>query len=156
MACTDTHSRSRVPTIVGIALLLLNNCYCNISPKKLFAVASRVHHALTSVLSHHITLRQALVEDVGVSIKEVRVSPDHTKAFILWDSYTGESHRASQVLKRSVSQLRAAVGKALGSKLVPRLEFRRDVASAEEVELMKFFDGMERKRREGTGTGGDW
>ena len=79
----------------------------------------------------HEHLKEALIEDAGMCIKDVRMSPDHMKAFILWETYKGEDDRewkmqAQSIVNRHAGALRRAVAKALGAKHVPYLEFRQD------------------------------
>ena len=98
-----------------------------------------MYTALTSVLSQDSLLRDELISEVGFSIKEVRVSPDHAKAFILWDSYNGQATAAAKVIRQVTPRLRAAIAKAMGTRNVPRLEFRLDKTSDDEAEIERIF-----------------
>lgn len=106
---------------------------------------------MSAVLSQDPALRDALVDQVGFTVKEVRVSPDHAKAFILWDSYNGQVAGAERALRKCHSRLRSLIAKAMAARSVPTLQFRRDGKTAEENELMRIFDQIEEERKGGEG-----
>jgi len=113
--------------------------------------AARVYRAMSAVLAKDSTLREALVENLGFTIKEIRVSPDHSKAFILWDSYNGQGRAAGKALAKYRSKLRAALAHAMAARSVPLLEFRHDLKSAEENEIMRIFKEIEEERKRDEG-----
>ncbi|KAL4518446.1 hypothetical protein Ndes2437A_g04727 [Nannochloris sp. 'desiccata'] len=108
--------------------------------------AGKVYRALAAVLSHDSTLQDELIRELGFVIKEVRVSPDHAKAFILWDSYTGQSKKTTRALQKTTPRIRAGVAKFLKARNVPRLEFRLDKISDDDAELERIFSWIEEER----------
>ncbi len=98
------------------------------------------------MLSIDTTLQDELIRELGFVIKEVRVSPDHAKAFILWDSYTGQVKQTARALQRTTPRIRAGVAKALAARSVPRLEFRLDKVSEDDAELERIFSQIEEER----------
>lgn len=64
------------------------------------AVASRVSSALSSALLQDSAAHESLVRQLGLSLKGVRMSPDNLKAFVLWDTYTGQVDAAAKELSR--------------------------------------------------------
>lgn len=64
------------------------------------AVAARVSSALSSALLQDSVAHESLLRQLGLSLKGVRMSPDNLKAFILWDSYTGQVDAAAKELSR--------------------------------------------------------
>ena len=117
-----------------------------LSPPYIYTDAGRVYRSLSSVLSQDSSLREELIDQFGFSIKEVRVSPDHAKAFILWDSYNGQAAGAERALRRTTPRLRAAVARAMKARNVPRLEFRLDRVSEQDSELERVFARLEQER----------
>jgi ribosome-binding factor A len=109
----------------------------------LLADAARVHRALTAVLSSDASLREALIHDVGLTIKDIRVSPDHTKAFVLWESFMGRGAATAAALQRHLPRLKAGVAKAMAARRVPRLEFRRDEKGSEIEALERTLDQID-------------
>lgn len=109
-------------------------------------VASRVHAALSRALLKDAALHDSLVKQLGLSVSDVRVSPDCLKAFILYESFTGQTQPLQRELQRSVGRLRMALGRELGARHVPRLEFRLDRLSREQAALEQAFAAMERER----------
>lgn len=104
-----------------------------------------MYRALTAVLSQDSFFRDELITEVGFSVKEVRVSPDHAKAFVLWDSYNGQAKAAAKRLRQTTPRLRAAIAKAMGTRNVPRLEFRLDRVSDDDAELERIFARLEQE-----------
>ena len=58
------------------------------------------------------------------------------------------SHVLSTRVTCSAGRLRAAVGRELGARNTPRLEFRQDQPSREQALLERVFEQMDRERRE--------
>jgi ribosome-binding factor A len=112
-----------------------------------------VANALTCVLASEDAFRGTLVRQLGFSLKDVRVSPDHAKAYVLWDSVNGRAAGAAAELERRGPRLRAAVARALGARAAPALEFRLDRLSAEGEALDRVFSALDEERREGEGEG---
>jgi len=102
---------------------------------------------MSAVLSQHPAFKDEFLDRLGFAVKDVRVSPDHTKAFILWDSYNGQGAAAEAALKQRGSALRAAVSKAMGARSVPLLVFRRDALSAQDNELDRIFREIREEER---------
>ncbi|EIE22336.1 hypothetical protein COCSUDRAFT_56029 [Coccomyxa subellipsoidea C-169] len=69
----------------------------------------------------------------GFTVVEVRMSPDNSTAYILWDAFPERHDAAERELNQRVSRLRRSLAHALKSRHVPRLEFRRDAPSSEEL-----------------------
>ncbi|KAI7837074.1 hypothetical protein COHA_009072 [Chlorella ohadii] len=103
--------------------------------------ASRVQSALETALLHNMQLREALVTQLGFAVKEVRMSPDHLKAFIQWDSILGQG--AAAPLERELAcmapKLRTEVARVLRARNAPHLVFRRDAPTAKQQELEDIF-----------------
>lgn len=88
------------------------------------------------------------MEDAGVSIKDLRPSPDHSKVFILWNTYKDDGYRAERLIEKHSSRLRSLLSKALKARTVPKLEFRRDIF-AEEIELLEeTLDNIEKQLKD--------
>lgn len=115
--------------------------------RPIIAVASRLQRSLATTLLEDTTLRDILVENLGFSIKEVRMAPDNAKAFILWDSYNGQAAKTERELKACLPYLKSEVAKRLGARNMPRLEFRLDKMSAEESEIEEILDRLALERR---------
>eukprot|EP00887_Chlorella_sp_A99_P007504 scaffold2.g7504.t1 len=152
-------------------------------------------------------LRDRLVRELGLAVSGVRMSPDCLKAYVQWESCTGQahalqrelnqrrvqgggristasvrghraalsaaahSHRAalgccapprSLALARAleapppapacpicrVGQLRSKLGRALGARKTPWLEFRQAAPTGEQAHLERIFEQLDRERRE--------
>lgn len=78
------------------------------------------------------------------------MSPDNSKAFVLWSSYTGHAAMAGRELHRALPQLKAAVAKRLGARHMPRLEFRLDKLSNEEQDIEDIFKQLDDERKDNT------
>ena len=74
------------------------------------------------------------------------MSPDHAKAFILWDSYTGQSKETTRALQRNTPRIRAGVAKFLKARNVPRLEFRLDKVTDDDAEIERILSKIEEER----------
>jgi len=92
-------------------------------------------------------LREQFVEDMGFTVKSIRMSPDHSKAFILWDVYNVTPSAAKHIIKKATPRLKAGIAKALAAKSVPRLEFKHDKLSMEEEELDRIFKQIEKENK---------
>eukprot|EP00890_Picochlorum_soloecismus_P004553 jgi/Picsp_1/5099/NSC_02462-R1_ribosome-binding factor a len=90
--------------------------------KKQKMFGGRVYKAIQAVLGNYDAIRQDFL-DAGICIKDIRTSPDNMKAFILWDTYK-DSRVANNILHQHAGKLKTAMGKKLGSRRVPYLEFR--------------------------------
>ena len=110
--------------------------------------AARVRQALMTIISQDSALNDQLVSTQGLTITSVRVSPDHSKAFILWDSYKKPPSDTDRVLKHLTPRLKSALSRALGGRSVPRLEFRVDRPRPEDVELERIFATLEGEKEE--------
>lgn len=108
--------------------------------------AARVHRALSAVLERDARLRQDLVEQIGFTVKDVRVSPDHAKAFILWNAYNSSRMDAEVALRQATARLKSGIAKAMAAKSVPRLEFRYDQVSSEQEQMERLFQRLEDER----------
>ncbi|KAL4436945.1 hypothetical protein ABPG75_004084 [Micractinium tetrahymenae] len=102
-------------------------------------VASKVHRALETALMHNDHLRDTLVHRLGFAVKDVRMSPDNLKAFILWDSITGQPGRLRSELNAQGPRLRAAVAAALRARNAPQLVFRHDGLTPQQQEVEEVF-----------------
>jgi ribosome-binding factor A len=78
---------------------------------------------MQSVLQKNDTLFQSLVKDGGICFREIRMSPDNTKAFVLWDTYKEDTMHATAVLRQHTGTLKHLVSKALATKKAPYFEF---------------------------------
>lgn len=107
--------------------------------------AARVHRAFSAVLMSDSKLREQFVEDMGFTVKAIRMSPDHSKAFILWDVYNVTPSVAKQIIQKATPRLRAGIAKAMATRNVPRLEFKHDKLSMEEEELDRIFKQIEKE-----------
>ncbi|PRW33870.1 ribosome-binding factor A [Chlorella sorokiniana] len=109
--------------------------------------ASRVQGALETALLHNAQLRDALVTHLGFAVKEVRMSPDHLKAFIQWDSVLGREAAAplQRELARMAPKLRSEVAKVLRARNAPHLVFRRDAPTAKQQELEDIFAQLDQE-----------
>lgn len=96
-----------------------------------------VHRAMQAVLQRNENLFQSLVRDGGICFREIRMSPDNTKAFILWDTYKKDTDYASSLLRQHTGTLKHLVGKALATKKAPYFEF-----------VAHFDDNLVRRRHE--------
>ena len=108
--------------------------------------AARVHRALSAVLERDARLRQDLVEQIGFTVKDVRVSPDHAKAFILWNAYNSSRVDAEAALRQATSRLKSGIAKAMATKSMPRLEFRYDQLSSQQEQMERLFERLEEER----------
>lgn len=111
------------------------------------ADAARVHRALSTVLEEDSQLRDALIENLGFSMKELRPSGDNSKVFILWSTYFEDTNYVEKELLKHVPRLRFLLAKALKAKTVPRLEFRRDVLPEEFERLNAVLDEIDEELR---------
>lgn len=79
--------------------------------------------AVRAVLENNDSLFQCLVKDAGISIRDIYMSPDNSKAYILWDTYKEDDvDGAEKLLKEHMPELKRLVSKKLGAKRVPYLE----------------------------------
>lgn len=108
--------------------------------------ASRMTSALSRVLSEEDVFRERLVRQLGFCVKEVRMSPDNMKAFILWDSYLDRHAAVQQELNKRGGRLRSAVATVLGARNVPQLEFRHDSLSPQQQTLEGIFRELDEER----------
>jgi len=108
--------------------------------KKQKMFGGRVHKAIQAVLGNYDAIRQDFL-DAGICIKDIRTSPDNTKAFILWNTYK-DSRVASNILQHHAGKLKTAVGKKLGRRRVPYLEFRHDALRPQEEHLNRILDDL--------------
>ena len=69
-------------------------------PSPLSTVAARLQNAVMQALMEQDRLREELVDNLGLCIKGVRMSPDNLKAFILWDSYSNQGAALEKELGR--------------------------------------------------------
>lgn len=110
--------------------------------------ASKVLRALRDVLERDGVLAQAIVKDAGISLRDVRMAPDNSKAFILWDTYKENVQNSEEILRENTGKLKHLVSKQLKSKKAPFLEFigyhERSVQQSEQeyTLLMKKIDGI--------------
>jgi ribosome-binding factor A len=101
------------------SLTLVRTCS---SSNRIFG--SRVIKAIRAVLENNDALFECLVKDAGISIRDIRMSPDNSKAYILWDTYKEDDvDGAERVLKEHMPELKRLVSKKLAAKRVPYLEF---------------------------------
>ncbi|KAL4430570.1 hypothetical protein ABPG77_005810 [Micractinium sp. CCAP 211/92] len=98
-------------------------------------VAAKVQRALETALLRNDHLRDALVQRLGFAVKDVRMSPDNLKAFILWDSIIGQPDRLRSELNAQGPRLRAAVASALRARNAPQLVFRHDGLTPQQQEV---------------------
>jgi len=68
-------------------------------------------------------LTEAIVKDAGISLRDVHMSQDNSKAFILWDTYRENVHGAEQTLKENTGKIKHLFSKQLNWKRAPFLEF---------------------------------
>ena len=78
------------------------------TPPLLPLVASRVHAALLRALMGNAELTDRLIKELGLSISSVRMSPDCLKAFILWESCTGQARLLQHELQHRWAAVHAA------------------------------------------------
>ncbi len=130
-------------TLVSSSIALFYYLFKSTFLLKLSIDAGKVYRALSAVFSHDTTLQDELIRELGFVIKEVRVSPDHAKAFILWDSYTGQAKETTRALQKFIPRIRAGVAKALAARSVPRLEFRLDQVSEDDVQMERIFSQID-------------
>jgi ribosome-binding factor A len=90
-------------------------------------------------------LREQFVEEMGFTVKAIRMSPDHSKAFILWDVYNVTPSVAKNIIQKATPRLKAGIAKAMAAKNVPRLEFKHDKLSMEQEELDRIFKQIEKE-----------
>lgn len=108
--------------------------------KKQKIFGGRVYKAIQAVLGNYDAIRQDFL-DAGICIKDIRTSPDNMKAFILWDSYK-DSRVAHNILHQHAGKLKTAVGKKLGTRRVPYLEFRYDALRPQDEQLNRVLDDL--------------
>jgi len=95
-------------------------------------------------------LAQAIVKDAGISVRDVRMSQDNSKAFILWDTYIENVQGAGQILRENTGKIKHLVSRQLNCKRVPFLEFigYHDVSvqqsEQEYILLMKKLDEIQK------------
>ncbi|CAL8468697.1 g8237 [Coccomyxa elongata] len=96
--------------------------------------AGRVRDALQTVMMFtDSNAFKDLTGRYGFTVVEVRMSPDNSTAYILWDAFPECHEDAERELNQRTSRLRRSLAQALKSRHVPRLEFRRDAPSSEEL-----------------------
>lgn len=123
------------------------HCCLKIDSVPLHADAARVYRAFAAVIMSDSKLREQLIEDMGFTIKAIRMSPDHAKAFILWDVYKVTPSVAKHVIQKLTPRLKGGISKAMAAKNVPRLEFKHDKMSVEEEELGRIFQEIEKENK---------
>lgn len=85
--------------------------------------ASKVMRALRDVLERDGLLSQSIIKDAGISVRDVRMTPDNSKAFILWDTYKENVGASEALLRENTGKIKHLVSKQLRSKRAPFLEF---------------------------------
>ena len=90
----------------------------------------------------------------GVTITEVRVTNDLQIARVYWTQLghegkaQGERERAKQALKQATGRLRTLVGRQLGLRLTPQLQFIYDEVPAEAHEIEDILVAARRRDEE--------
>lgn len=111
--------------------------------------AGKVYKAIQAVLTNTASLRQVFVEEAGFSVKDIRMSPDNSKAFILWNTYKSMGsvvqnqegiEELEAIVQKHAGKLRMALAKKLGVKNVPYIIFKRDSLSEDHIKLQKVLD----------------
>lgn len=68
-------------------------------------------------------LAQAIVKDAGISVRDVRMSKDNSKAFVLWDTYRENVEESGLILRKNTGKIKHLLSKQLNCKRVPFLKF---------------------------------
>lgn len=90
-----------------------------------------IRHALVDILSRE-TLRDPALENVSITVSEVRVSPDLKQASV-YAAPLGGAHQLEVIgaLNRIAPYLRSLLAKKIEMKFTPALNFRSDDTFAE-------------------------
>ncbi|CAL5221525.1 g3733 [Coccomyxa viridis] len=108
---------------------------------------ARVRDALHTVMMDSGGAAYArLVWQLGFTIVEVRMSPDNMTAFVLWDAHDDSLFSAEREIGYRLSQLRRDIGRLLGMRHTPRLEFRLDRLSQEQQDVEDAFERLRADR----------
>merc|ERR1712046_320905 len=79
----------------------------------------------------------------GITFEEIRMAPDHLKAYVRWTCFPGEEQRAALQLEKNKAFLRRKLAKTLPFRRVPVLVFKSGFMSSEEDELESILDSIE-------------
>lgn len=116
-----------------------------------------VRHALVDILARE-AFRDPILQDVSVTIGEVRCSPDlkHANIFCAPLGDTDAEHRdaVTDALNRAASFLRGRLGREIDMKFTPQLHFLSD-ASYDDADAMDRLLGRADVRRDWDDSQGD-
>ncbi|MBV7255952.1 30S ribosome-binding factor RbfA [Pacificimonas sp. WHA3] len=101
---------------------------------RLLKVGEQVRHVLAQVLQRGEVSDHEL-NDMIVSVSEVRVSPDLRHAAVYVKELGGRDEDMLVALKRATKFLRGQVARALSTKYTPELKFRLDESYAEAAKI---------------------
>ncbi|KAK9851139.1 hypothetical protein WJX84_003398 [Apatococcus fuscideae] len=109
-------------------------------------VASRVQTAL-SLAFMDSARRDLFMNKLGLCILQVRMSPDHMTAYVLWEAHEAEIETTRRALSRSIRDIRGAMARHLHAKRVPRLEFRFNTLTDAQEEVETEMERLELERQ---------
>eukprot|EP00210_Caulerpa_lentillifera_P009289 g8854.t1 len=90
----------------------------------------------------------SLVACHGYLLLQIRVSLNKRTIFVQWDSFPERKQETFAALVQNMVRIRKGVGKHLGARVTPRLEFRHDSFNAGQLELESAFLELEQKQDE--------
>lgn len=87
------------------------------------------------------------MDQLGLSILEVRMSPDHMTAYVLWEAHEDQVELTRHSLSRSMREIRGAMARHLHAKRIPRLEFRYNILTDAQEEVETELERLEMERQ---------
>jgi len=123
--------------------------------KRQLRVGEELRHALAAVLTRG-ELRDPDLQDLSITVTEVRVSPDLRNATVYVTPLAGDAATVVPALQRAAGFMRGQLAGAIKLRHTPSLKFEHDVSfdQAQRIDTVLLEANVERGRaKDGDGSG---